>query len=345
MVKGRRRLSLILLLFDSGISGLILIERCQQWLRAGKAWPGFRQVARLGIICLTCLLAFAGPEAARAATIVAVLSEESSIYSETANALEQGLGPTHKLVRYTADRIKTGSADLGDARLIISIGVKASELLAGHYTRLPLLAVLVPRDWYQGSGKARLQEGGRNQVCGLVLDQPYSRQMRLIRAALPGATRVGVLLSKGNADQLSEIESSARNENLSVKGVMMDSDTNLIDSLEKLLAETDVLLTLPDPVVINRNTLQNLLMTTYRYRDPVIAYSQSLVRAGALAGVYSSPAQVGKQSAELAKRFFSSGRLPQFQWPDDFSVSINSYVARSLDIPVPTEQELLRSLE
>ena len=293
------------------------------------------------LLVLTAWL-FAGL-AAQAATVVVVLSDDSAAYQEASEAIEREIGDGHKIVRVMADRLGVEPA-LSEARLVLGVGVKATEQIAGRVGKTPVLAVLVPKDWYQKIGRALLVEGARS-AGAVVLDQPYSRQLQLIKAALPKVSRVGVVVSQSNAGQLAEVEQAARALRLSVSAVTIDSDSLLVESLERILSDSDVLLAIPDPLVLNRNTVQSLFITSYRYRDPVVGYSKSLSRAGALVSLYSTPAQIGRQAGEITQRFLSGGKLPGMQWPKYFSISLNTHVARSLDIDLISEQSLLRELQ
>jgi ABC-type uncharacterized transport system substrate-binding protein len=104
---------------------------------------------------------------------------------------------------------------------------------------------------------------------------------------------------------------------------------------------------LPDPLVFNKGTVQSLLLTTYRYQDPVIGFSQAYVKAGALAAVYSSPEQIGRQTGEALVRVLA-GRallLPLPEYPKYFSVSVNYQVARSLGLSVGDEALIYQKLK
>ena len=51
--------------------------------------------------------------------------------------------------------------------------------------------------------------------------------------------------------------------------------------------------------MINIATAKWILQLSYRYRVPVIAYSMAYLNGGALAAIYSSPENVGRQTADL----------------------------------------------
>lgn len=282
---------------------------------------------------------------APAATIAVVLSDASAPYQEVLDAIQSRLGAEHNVVRQLPDQLASTDT-VSTARLVISVGVRAAEAVAQKSKKTPVIAVLVPRDWYIHGGQARLATDQR-PATAVFLDQPYSRQLSLVREGLPEASTLGVVLSNTQAWQLHELQSQAKSLRLSVTGVIVDSEQRLVESLDKLLPGVDLLLALPDGGVFNRGTAQTIFLTTYRYRVPVVGYSSSLTRAGALVSIYSSPDQIGQQAAELALKALSTGgvKLPAAQFPRYYSVSINAHVARSLGLELPAEATLLKRMQ
>ena len=290
------------------------------------------------------LLALCSP-AAHAAVVTVVLSEDSAPYQETADAFEAAMGPEHTVIRVLADKLPISDSALSRAKLLVTVGVRATELIAGNSVKTPVLSVLVTEDWYRKQGRERLSAGGRTGGA-VVLEQPFLRQLRLIRSAFPNISKVGVVVGRKNADSLAELRVQAESQGMTLVGAVAESESNLVATLGQVLMEADLLLALPDSEVLNRNTVQSVLMTTYRYRDPVVGYSKALSRAGALVSLYSTPQQIGRQAGEIAARAVNGGpKLSGMQWPKYFSVSVNGYVARSLGIDVPSEETLLNELK
>ena len=112
---------------------------------------------------------------------------------------------------------------------------------------------------------------------------------------------------------------------------------NLFPLLRELFDATDVLLALPDPQVFNGLTIQNILTAAYRQRVPLAGFSPAYVKAGALLALYSTPAQLGAQSGEIARAVLAGRPLPPPQAPREFSVGVNADVARSLGIAVDAD--------
>lgn len=288
------------------------------------------------------LLAFCNA-AVYAATVTVVLSDDSAPYHETADAIESALGSENAVIKVLGDKLSLSDSALARSKLLVTVGTRAADLVANRGGKTPVLAVLVTEDWYHKKGRAQFAESSRNFGV-VVLEQPFSRQFRLIRSAFPGARKAGVVLGRANAGQMEEIEKAAAAQDLELVGAVAGSESALVAMLGQVLAEADLLLAVPDADVLNRNTVQSVLMTTYRYRDPVIGYSNALTRAGALISLYSTPEQIGRQAGEIAARTLSGARIPGLQWPKYFSLSINEHVARSLGIDVPPQETLLRKM-
>jgi ABC-type uncharacterized transport system substrate-binding protein len=302
------------------------------------AWRWLAGV-RVGLACL-CLL-FASP--AFAARVAVVLSNDSAPYQEVYQAMRAMLDDSgHELVRVYADNLASLP---DDARLLVAVGTTAAEALIAAPGRLPVLAVLVPRTWYVRSGQQRLGEG-RRLASAIFLDQPFERQAQLIRLALPDVRRVGILLSADQRGLVDDIDAALRSQKLQMVHVSLEPGERLALPLETVFAESDLLLAVPDPQVFNSNTAQSLFLTSYRYRDPVVGYSRSLTRAGALLSLHSSPAQIGRQTVEWIKGALSGAmlRLPAASYPAYFSVSVNEQVARSLGFVLLPENELEKRL-
>lgn len=296
---------------------------------------------RLGGLWL-CLAWLGAAPHALAANLAVVLSDDSIPYQEVYDAIRARLEDQDIAV----SRMYAGAAtEAGlNTSLLVAVGVRAAETVANTAGRAPVLVVLVPKEWYRKIGRQRLV--ARRSVSALYLDQPYARQAHLVRLAFPNAKRVGVLVGAGQATVHDEIGPVLRSHGLTLVSEVLEPDQKLIEPLERLFAKADLILGIPDAEVFNRTTVQSVLLTSYRYRDPVIGYSQSLTRAGALVSLFSTPSQIGRQTAEMILKHFESAysQLPSPANPRYFSVSVNQQVARSLGFIVLPEAELERRL-
>jgi ABC-type uncharacterized transport system substrate-binding protein len=267
--------------------------------------------------------------------VVIVNGEAGTAYTSATNALTQelvnrGIARDAIVSWALADwRDKRGAAA---PRLFITLGSQATAALLEEKVGAPVLAALIPRQSFERI----LRQSGRkvsSQLTAIYLDQPLTRQLALIRSALPHAKRVGVLWgpeSKASAQQLRALADSS---GLQLIEAELKADGTGFPDLRHLLTASDVFLALADPAVFNSNSIQNLLLSTFRADVPMIGFSPSYVRAGAWLSLHVTPNQVGLQLALLVQEVLKGGALPDHALEsDDFEVSVNEHVGRSLNL-------------
>ena len=301
-------------------------------------------------LLLTFFLLFCAMASVHAAewAVVIVSSERSASYQEAADAVLEELARGN-VARRDVHQMTAAewSPEAGQgARLFIALGVEAASVLARSDVRAPVLCALLPRSSFERV----LRDSGRrvsSQFTALYLNQPLTRQLDLARLALPQARRVGVLLGSESASQQPLLEEAAGTRSLKLVSERVQPQEPVFNDLKKILADADLLLALADPQIYNSSTIQNILITSFRAQVPMLAFSPAYVRAGALLAVYSTPAQIGQQAGTMARSFFQGRPLGLPQYPQNFSVSVNEYVARSLGLHLEpqTLAERLRRLE
>lgn len=280
-----------------------------------------------------------------AAGVLVLMSETSAPYQEVADAFRAKLQQERPAVQVAIEPSleHAESAISADTRLLISVGMRATRAALALNTRVPVLAVLVPKESFDALVLSANES--RRSISAIYLDQPYSRQLALIRLAFPARRRVGVLLREQNRLKLEALLASAKSQKMQVTGELISNTDEIVPSLEHSLAFSDLLLVLPDALLYNKHDIQGVLLTSYHYHVPLIGYSEALVRAGAIMGLYSKPQQIGYQAAEVASRSLGTANLPASRYPKYFTVSVNQQVARSLNISVPDEKALQQVLQ
>ena len=271
---------------------------------------------------------------ARAAepSVVLVSSELSPAYVELADALiaelERGGLARDAVRRLTAAEFV--AQERPTPALFVTLGLRAATVLAQSDDRVPVLCTLLPR----ASFERMLLETGRkasSHFSAIYLDQPLSRQLDLVRLMLPQARRIGVLWGESSVSQQAALDTAAASRGLRVVSARVDADEPLFPALRKVLDESDVLLALADPQIYHGGTIQNILMTSVRARVAMVAFSPAYVRAGALAAVHVTPAQIGQQAGGLARAVLQGRALPGAPlYSREFEVSVNAPVAHAL---------------
>jgi len=302
----------------------------------------------LSALCLTLAMFCLPLTAAALDGVTVVLSEEGGAYAQVADKLRAVLsqqGGTARLpVKVMA--LKEGDSLRADpGQLLVAVGTGAMEALALKNLPQPVLNVLVPRAAFEKTARQSSRLSDPRNFSAIYLDQPWARQFALIRHALPGRTKVGILLAPNSAELASALSAAAKAAGFVAIIEMVDGEADLLPVLKRLLGESDVVLAVPDPLIYNRNTVQSILLTTYRHQVPLLGFSPSYVKAGAIAAVFSVPEQIGQQAAEIIQRLVAERRLPLPLPPRYFSVGVNAQVARSLGIGLDDEASLNSKLK
>ncbi|HET7923202.1 MAG TPA: hypothetical protein VFM15_10655 [Gammaproteobacteria bacterium] len=292
---------------------------------------------------LACLLAAEVSASDRPAHITVLQSKAGGPYEKFTRAFTHDLDagkvttPVSILIAGEEASARLERFDAGD--LLVTVGTGATQSAIRSGTSASILSVLVPRYAVEQFKPAPRMA---SRLTYIYLDQPLSRCLALTRLVLPRAAEIGVLLGPVSAVEEPALRNAAQASHLKLRVANMapGADTPL-PALATLLDRADVLLALPDASVYNRYSLSPLLLTTFRYRIPVIGYSAALVHAGAIAGVYSTPEQIARQAAELVQKPVSPARGV---YPRYFEVGLNPDVARALDIPLPDKADLERQL-
>jgi len=188
---------------------------------------------------------------------------------------------------------------------------------------------------------------GSHNTAYLVLTQPTCRLVLFLHKLVPSWKSAGVITSKVSSKQIEELRQCARQHDIELRSYQIENEMELVKILEKAVEQNDVLLALADTVVYNSRTIKNILLTAYRHRKPVIGYSNSLVKAGTVAAIYTSAEDAGIQAAEIIRQYASSQGCfnRSIYTPSTFTVSINRQVARALDISIDPDADFSDDLD
>ncbi|OZA04671.1 MAG: hypothetical protein B7X95_09395 [Methylophilaceae bacterium 17-44-8] len=217
--------------------------------------------------------------------------------------------------------------------LVIAVGTQALSYAGNLDESTPVIGVLVPKSSYESI----LKDSGRgaDHFSAIYLDQPFNRQLSLVKAIFPNIFSIGVLLGPVSQFQSNDLQSAAKKLSIEVNIRLVNRADELQFNLEKLMLGKQLLLAIPDPLIYTRETAQTILLTTYRHQVPVIGFSQSYAKSGAIAAVFSSPKQYASEIANLIKQLPKDQViLPTARAANKFSIEINRQVARSLDIQI-----------
>jgi len=278
-------------------------------------------------------------KATEEASVTLVLSDDTPLYQDFAISLMQN--PSARSKMEVLHRVEDFSSTTPTPDLIVTVGLKAANWVAPR-TQAPMLATLIPQSQYAELSRQRPRG---STTSALFLNQPIERQIDLLRTALPERKKVGLLHPPEMNLDLDGLRSILARQGMTLISRISSSTGTLHNDLEFVLDKSDVLLVIPDSSIYNSNTIRNILLQSYRHNVPLVGYSQALVKSGALCAVYSAPDQIATQTSAMVSQFFKYGTLPIPQPPQLFSIAVNSDVAKSMGISIPSAEALKNKVD
>ncbi len=230
-----------------------------------------------------------------------------------------------------------------DYALIIAVGSNITKILLNKKIGTAIFSVLMPRHL---TAQLRKRYPEKKNWSSLLIDQPIDRQFYLISSITGKPQKTGVLISPYTKKLKKTLKKSAKKSNHTLTTKYVANTEELTASLKSLAKKSTILLTLPDPVIYNKNTIRGILLLSYRNKLPVIGFSKAYVKAGAIAAIYSQPNQISKQTISIIKRFFKRHFFKRNEYyPKYFSVALNKKVATSLGIDLPEKSVVITKIK
>lgn len=231
---------------------------------------------------------------------------------------------------------------------IVTIGPRALALALGRYPTSPIMATLISQEYYRAMSSARSAQESKRSFSAIYYDIPLLNQALIGKAILPQARRIALLATPKSTHLYSELLTQLPKYNLEAQIFVVNSSSQLIPSLVRALYYGDFILAAQDTGIYNPSTIKHILLTAYRRNIMMIGPSQSYVRAGSLASGYAPYSTVAQALVSALEHWFQDGFLPEPTYPTDFNIEINEQVGRSLNIPLPTKdnvkQKVMRQL-
>jgi hypothetical protein len=214
--------------------------------------------------------------------------------------------------------------------LYVAIGPAALREVASKRCDCVVISAFTSSQVYRAI-MAKAAHGGAHPVAGTAVyaEPAPSDQLRLAALLYRRPVRVAAILGLDTAFLRPALEAD--------KVAVLGADGEDINRLLNQIAQTDVLLALPDSTVYTTESIRNILLSTYRHKQGVIGFSGDMVKAGALATTYSEIEDIDAQVAEIAAAYVAGGELAPPQFPRYFRTIVNEGVARSLDLTVGDE--------
>ncbi len=228
--------------------------------------------------------------------------------------------------------------DAVDSKTDIIIGIGLDGILSADKKYPEIKKLFISTNPH----KYKLDKSRNKNDAILYMTQPFCRQIGFIKHFSQDWKTISILNSQSKPVDTKTIQQCANRYDIKTYIISTTVNENLTAKIKHALNHSDVLLAHPDSTIYNRKNIKNILLTSYRFRKPVIGFSKNFVNAGALASVNSNTEQIAQSAVKLIKQYFDTGNQfsKQINYPDYFDININKQVSRALNINIPDIDKL-----
>lgn len=220
----------------------------------------------------------------------------------------------------------------------VAMGVNAMvKLLDKVPDSAPVLGLFVKADAYE-----RLKNMYPSKSISLLSNRaPLTRQLALINQISSSFSHVGVFYSPQTQQDFTKLKQLAKTLNIRLSMTPLSDPLNWDREALITLKEVDAVLGVDDSAVYNATNIRSILMRLYRAGKPLIGPDKGYVRAGAVASTYSGV----KDTLQAVQYLLAKPSWQRIESNPYFSVATNEQVARSLNIPLVSDTDLVEKIK
>lgn len=294
-----------------------------------------------------CLLALmlSAQRAFASTDIDIILSANTPYYLEVADTLKASVLANHPSAQLRTTQLRAlDDQSIDPDSLVVAIGSSATEAALKDYPQHPLLSLFVTESaWHNMIARQPYTTDHRGVI---FINQPLERQLALALLLKPDVKRVSTVFGPVSRQHAAHLQHLAQSRGLELLSADIDEHSNPLEKLTPLIISSDLFLAIPEQSLFNRTIARWALYLSYKQKIPVLGFSRAYTQAGALASLYSSPGDLGRQAGDWLSRYIHHDRdnlWGEFS-PRDFTLDINPSVARALKIRIASEEALQQQL-
>lgn len=230
-----------------------------------------------------------------------------------------------------------GTFNSGDYDLVLAIATPTAQAAAQAITDKPVLftAVTDPVD----AGLVDSLEAPGGNLTGTSDANPVKEQLQLITDIVPGAKKIGIVYSPGEANSLVQVEwakAAATSLGLEIVEAPAVASADVLQAVDSL--DVDAIYVPTDNVVVS--SLETVLQVGETKKIPVFGAEGDSVARGAVATVGLNYTDLGIQTGKMALRILTEGADPAtmpVETQTDPLVYVNTAAAERMGVEIPQE--------
>jgi len=277
---------------------------------------------------------------AEAARIVALKSADVDVYNEVLEGFTS-VSQRSTISEYDMEgdlqrgkqflaRLKSGPKP----DLILAIGIWALQVVVEEIRDIPVVFAMVLNPTTVIGHEA-------HNITGASMNAPIDQQIALLKKISPHVRRIGVIYDPSKTGFLvRQAERIARDQGVRLVTKAITSSKDSFAALDGMQGEIDALWILPDLTVLAPESVQYMLLFSFRNKIPLLGLSENQARMGALLGLsFDSGRDIGIQAGELANEILAGRSVEDipFTTARKVRLTVNLKTAAKLGLQIPKE--------
>lgn len=194
--------------------------------------------------------------------------------------------------------------------VLVTVGSRSTRIAKSIHPDVPIIfaSVLSPVT----SGIVQDLEFPGHSITGASLDISVGLQLQKFTQLVPGLNRVGVLYSDKTRYIVDQAEEWARDQGVKIVTFEVRSPKDVPKGVDFLIQNCDGIWAIPDELIYTPQSTRHIMLESFRSRIPIMGFSPSFVKSGALFALIVDHKYVGIQAGELVVKIlkgFQPGEL------------------------------------
>jgi hypothetical protein len=262
--------------------------------------------------------------------------EAAVVYRSGSEAYEEALAGLRETISATSCTVHM--IDLGNSayekwlgrhgselKLTAAIGIGTYQQVTASSPGLSVIPAVVLRDDLKPDP---------SRAGAVYADVPLTTTLERLRGLFPSRLRVALIHRPNHAGPDANALARIRRLGYELRVMECSGPEKLLSVFSSLNGTTDFVIAEPDPSLYNNATIKPLVLASLEQRLPILGFSATFVRAGALAGVYPDFRDLGRQTGELMARLLENKNQNQRTEVEvrEVVVTVNERVSRLLGV-------------
>ncbi len=245
--------------------------------------------------------------------IAIVCSDSSNATDRSVKGIKQSLRRSDNSIKTAQLNLKADGPDeiarkieqLGPD-LVISVGSPSTLYIKENFPHIPLIFSTVLNPETSGIISSSTS---REKITGASLDIPIDIQMQKFMMVYPQMKKIGVMYTEQTAKLIEDARHVAPELGLEIVAIKINSENEVPRALDSLCRVTDGIWTTADEQIYTPQATKFMILASLRNRKPIMGFSPSFVKSGALLGLNYDYKDIGRRAGELAVKFFQGTPL------------------------------------